>query len=318
MIFMKKSAKNILLSFLAISSLMSCQSANNKLDIVTDFDDISIYNCIYDDNPTKYNQNLYLTADYEVDLSAQEISGDICFPIYSSLPIDNILSLEYFDTITNENISLKINSFSSKRDVNERKYYYTLINASLPKEFITQKFNIDEVKIVVQFENRPFKYLLKYNVDISNHFINSYLDISSIQQTFNFTHSIYVESKLVYHSEVFRFYFSNSNDFNHTLSLTNLSNQEIFKSVQYGNQPLPIITNNLSNELSFTLNYDKLKTNTIDYTPLYLNYNIEDMDKQGKLPLCNKGNSYYSPYYFQGLEYTNYFIEIYSDTIEHL
>ena len=80
MIFMKKSAKNILLSFLVISSLMSCQSANNTLDIVTDFDDISIYNCIYDDNPTKYNHNLYLTADYEVDLSAQDISGDICFP----------------------------------------------------------------------------------------------------------------------------------------------------------------------------------------------------------------------------------------------
>ena len=256
---MKKSAKNILLSFLAISSLMSCQSANNTLDIVTDFDDISIYNCIYDDNPTKYNHNLYLTADYEVDLSAKEISGDICFPIYSSLPIDNVLSFEHFDAITNENISLKINSFSTKRDVNERKYYYTLINASLPNEFITQKFDFDEVKIVVQFENRPFKYLLKYNVDISNHFINSYLDISSIQQTFNFTHSIYVESKLVYHSEVFRFYFSNSNDFDHTLSLTNLSNQEIFKSVQYGDQPLPIITNNLSNELSFTLNYDKLK-----------------------------------------------------------
>lgn len=115
------------------------------------------------------------------------------------------------------------------------------------------------MKIVVQFENRPFKYLLKYNVDISNHFINSYLDISSIQQTFNFTDSISVESKLVYLSEVFRFYFSNSNDFDHTLSLTNLSNQEIFKSVQYGDQPLPIITNNLSNELSFTLNYDKLK-----------------------------------------------------------
>ena len=38
MIFMKKSAKNILLSFLAISSLMSCQSANNTLDIVTNFD----------------------------------------------------------------------------------------------------------------------------------------------------------------------------------------------------------------------------------------------------------------------------------------
>ena len=77
---MKKSAKNILLSFLAISSLMSCQNTNNTLDIVTNFDDISIYNCIYDDNPSKYTQNLYLTADYEVDLSAQEISGDICFP----------------------------------------------------------------------------------------------------------------------------------------------------------------------------------------------------------------------------------------------
>ena len=52
---MKKSAKNILLSFLVISSLMSCQSANNTLDIVTDFDEISIYNCIYDDAPSKYN-----------------------------------------------------------------------------------------------------------------------------------------------------------------------------------------------------------------------------------------------------------------------